>query len=330
MDTEIDRMMFLRRISIIFFVAVCFVVISIAVLLIIMGGGDYGGANSDFAELDGYGEAVTQKIEVESFDTLYFFAEEIRSERTLFTDAIPNLKIVNSDKYYLEITSSQGLIDKLRIENEDNYLTFAFKEECYGNAKGTNRIYKGLYVDCDVFDVTVYAPVSVLLSSAEINLDFDAPKTETLGIVVGGEVREGKVYNIDTEILVCTLNGASDVELSGCAQKGAQLEAKHNSKIDGDDLITPYVKTGVSCQIFGYSYIDGNGFSDYPLLDMGFLITHGIIFLLIISVCGFVMFKYKFEKQKSNIDRFINMVETEGNFLIKPKKTEEKLLQNNE
>ena len=328
MDEKIDRMMLYRRICIIFFVAFCVMLTIIATLLIVMSTSDYRGGNSDFATIEDYGEAVTQKIELEKINTLYFFAEQIARERTLFTDEIPNLKIINSDKYYMEITASRSLADKLSVKNENEKLTISFEEKYYNYVTSGGKEYKGLYVDCDIFDVTVYAPITTLISSAEINLDFDAPKTETLGIAVTGEVREGKIYNIDVEALVCSFSGASTVELIGKAHTGAQLEARHNTKIEGDELITPYASTSVMCQIFGYSYIDGSSFSDYPFIDMGFLITHAVMGLLLLAAIGFVLFNYLLQKQRKELDGLIEKIEKEGNFLNIPKKTDENLLQN--
>ena len=98
MGEEIDRMMLMRRLFIIFLVVLCVLVATVVILLITMGSGDYGGSNSDFNVVDDYGEVVKETVSLEKSDTLYFFSERYKSQRTLFLDATPSLKIVNSDK----------------------------------------------------------------------------------------------------------------------------------------------------------------------------------------------------------------------------------------
>ena len=317
MDQEIDRMMFFRKLSIISFVLICVVAALIAAFLIVMSFGDYNGANSAFARIEDYGKIGTKTVNFEKCDTLYFFSEMDNGERTLFEDEIPKLKIVNSDKNCIEITAGESLLEKLRVEQKGDALSVSFDEDCYNSVNSSKVEYKGLYVETKTFEVTVYAPVKGLISSAEFDLDFEAPKTDKLIISVIGEVRKGSIYNIDTNILYCELNGASNVNVSGRVESVSQFKVRHNSKIDALGLSTPTVYTSSASQVFGLSYIKGENFSDYSFMSLGFFITIGLVTSLIVCICAFSIFRAKFVKQRKELDLYIENVETEGNFLVK-------------
>ena len=330
MDVEIDRMMLLRRISIICLIVLVVAVGVIAATVVLMSTGDYSGANSDFAEIEDYGAAVTKRLKIEKCEYMYFFSEELGGRRTLFTDEIPNLKIVNSDKYLVEVKASQGLIDKLDVSVKDNALMFTFKEEIYNVITRGSSQYKGLYIDCDAFDVTVYAPISRLASSSEINLDFDVAAADLVAIIVSGEVRSGKIYNVNSETLVCSMSGESDIEVSGKVRKTAHFEAFHSSEIDAENLITPKTTATVSSQLFAFSYVDGYEFFESSITSMGFLITVALVLFLIAIAVAYAIFQIKFLKQKKELDLYIEKVETEGKFLDISKKTDENVLQNSD
>lgn len=328
MGEEIDRMMRLKRLTIIFLIAFLVIVAGIICVTVIMGTGDYSGANSDFAELEAYDQSEAREYSLNKFDTLLFFSEAKNNERTLFLDEVPNVKIVNSHKYVVKITTNKSLFEKLNVTIEDEMLSIGFDSKFYNEIERNGRKYGGLYVDCSVFDVTVYAPISTIHSNAEFNLDFEAPKTKTLGIVIGGEIREGKVHNIDTDTLVCSLSGASNVELFGKVSGTSQLEVWHDSKINAEGLKTNTVITNTSCQIFGFSSIVGQDFSDYSFTDMGFLLSVGSVLVAFVAAGLTILFYIKYRKTKKEIDLYIEKVETEGKFLTNTEKTYENLLQN--
>ena len=330
MSEEIDRMMFLRRLCIIFFLILCVLIATTVIIFVVMGSGDYGGENSDFAVVDDYGDIVKKNIDFEKSGTLYFFSEKYKSERTLFLDETPNLKIVNSDKYYLEVSAPNGLIDRLSVEMVEGCLVISFDESLYNTINTERGKYRGLYVNCEVFDVTVYAPINKLYTSAELTLDYEAPKADIMIIDVIGEVVEGRVYNVDARQLVCRLMGASTLEIAGKTTESTHLEAWHNSKILADELKAINISTSVQTQIFGFSYVSGEEFFAYNFIDMGPIITVGLVISMIAAAFLTVLFRVKFVKQRAEIDNFIEKVETEGNFLIKPEKNDENILQNDE
>ncbi len=330
MGEEIDRMMRSRRLSIIFFAVFCLLIIAVVTILIVMGSGDYDGSNSDFAVVDDYGEIVKKSIKFEKSGTLYFFSEIYKAERTLFLDEAPSLKIVNSDKYSLEVTAPAELLDKLCVEMVEGCLVVSFDESMYNEVKRDNGAYKGLYVNCDVFDVTVYAPVERLYTSAELRLDYEGTKSDSMVIDVIGEVIEGRVYNVDTNRLSCRLMGASTLEISGKASEWAHMETWHNSKIYAEELKAPEVTTAVQTQIFGFSYVSGEDLFACNLMDMGVVITMVLIISVAASAFLTVFFGIKFVKQRKELDDYIEKVEAEGNFLIKPEKNDENILQNDE
>lgn len=330
MEKEIDRMMLFRRLSIIFAVVFLVTIAAMVALFIVMGMGDYGGANSDFAVIDDYGEVSTKTVKFEKSNALWFFYEGNRSERTLFLDEVPNLKIVNSEEYYLEVKAPKGLLDKLVVKNTEEGLLMTFGEKYYNAVQSGEKLYYGLYVNCDVFEVVVHAPINRLYSSAEFNLDYDTPKTDLLAIVVGGEVREGKVYNVDATNFLCQLSGASTVEMAGKVSGEIYFEVWHDSKIHAEGLQVndERITTAVQSKIFGFSYISGSTFSAYNLLSWGTMITSIIVFSMFASVFLAILFKILMAKQKKEIDKEIEILEKEANFLNNAQKNDEKILQN--
>lgn len=330
MGEEIDRMMLLRKLSIIFLAAFCLLAVTVVIIFIVMGTGDYSGGNSDFAVIDDYGEVEKKSIKFEKSGTLYFFSENYKGERTLFLDEAPSLKIVNSDKYCLEVTAPKGLSERLSIEMVEGCLVVSFDEEMYNEVKRENGFYKGLYVNCDVFDVTVYAPISRLYTSAELTLDYEGAKTDYMVIDVIGEIIEGRVHNVDASRLSLRTMGASTIEISGEVSEWSHIEAWHNSKVYAEELKSTEITTAVQTQIFGFSYVSGEDLFAFNLMDIGVLITAALVLSLIATALLTVLFWIKFTRLRKELDDYIERVETEGNFLIKPEKNDENILQNGE
>ena len=225
----------------------------------------------------------------------------------------------------------QTLIDKLVVKNTDKGLVVTFEDKYFNEvSRGEHNTYKGLYVNCDIFDVVVYAPISKLYSSAEFNLDFDTPKSELLAVVIGGEIREGRIYNVDAKNLICQLCGESTVELFGKVSNSGHFEVWHNSKIYAEELSVPNATTSVQSQIFGFSYVSGSTFSSYNITNLGSLITIGIMFALTVSLALTVLFSIMFVKKKQHVDEMIVQHKNEIKILSVPQKNDENILQNGE
>lgn len=317
MIQQLKKLIWYKRLFVISIVLLSLVVISVIVISFIMNSSDFDGSNSDYKRIEDYGEKETKSFSFDKFDTLYFFSENYMSQRTIFLDQIPNLKIVNSPKYSVEVSASKTLIEELHITTIENSLVITFKKENYNEILKDGWSYDGLYVDCNEFNVTVYAPISEFYSSTIFNLDFEAPKTNRLAIVMGGEIQEGNIHGIDSNVLICSLRGASTVELAGRVTGQAFLEVRHDSKIHADQLIADDVSTLTSCQMFGFCYISGSTFSDYPFGSLGFLITVGIVLLFIISIVGIIAFRVLFVKQRNKMDTLIAKKNKDNRNLIK-------------
>lgn len=306
----------------------CISVASTVVILVLSGMGDYGGGNAYFSRLESYGEIQTEEFKIDGCSELKFFSTGYNKELTLFRDEVPNLKIVNSDKYTIEVRTTKDLMDKLEVVANDGVAVVAFKYSYYGEVITETGEYQGMYVDCDVFDVTVYAPITVLSSDAEINLEYDTPAADMIRVTMAGEARECKIYNVNAKNFVGTFCGDSDVEISGTVSNYAQFTAKHSSAVDVTQLDLRRVYTAVGCKIFGLSYIKGNGFSDYPFIDVGLILTVIVFFCAIVGAAGFIVFFVMHKKYgKLYLETRERLLEEKNHKMLK---IDENLLQNNE
>lgn len=341
MRREYERMMRLRFFSILSCIALIIVLIAIVAMSVIITTGDYSGVNSDFAEIEDTGSLKTKEYNLGKFENVYLFSENYGKQRTLFTNKIPHLKIVNSDKYQVDIKASKSLLEKLDIKIIENSLVVTFDNKYYADVVREGRTYRGLFVECEGFEVTVYAPVTLLTTDAEITLDYQAPKTNTLITRINGEVREGRIYDIDCDYLNVAFCGMSNVTLEGIAHNRADIVARHNSKIEAQGLKCSNVSASVTCQLFGFSYVNyrlsqenGNGSVEYrdmresSFTESGFVVTIFVIMLSVLFAALFIIFRVKFFKQKKAIDEYIEKAKSEEKYLKIPEKKEENVLQN--
>ena len=321
LEHEFVIMMRRRRIAIFFAVLFVLSIGAIIGTLVFMNSGDYSGSNENFGVLSARDGKESKTYVLQEFNDVYFFSQDFASELTLFTDAIPNLKIVNSDKYTVEVKSNKQVLDNLQVFNEENgKLIFGFDKELYGVLSGDNGYYRGLYVECDLFEVTINAPVDHFRTHAEINLDFDAPKSDTLVIDVDGEIRQGTVKNIDSLNLVASFCGNTNITMSGTVSKMSDITARHNSKVDAEELKCPKLYSLVTCQIFGFSYINQGDESHYSITGAGFVIALLLILLPIACVVMFVLFWKKFLKSRKHMDMLIEKERSEQRILKIPPK----------
>lgn len=330
MRREVERMMRLRRISIVFAVLGAIVLVAMAAMGIISTIGDYSGVNDEFAEIETEAQVGTKSFNIQPADKLLFFSEGVRNERTLFLNSIPNLTIHNSDKYYVEVTANKDLLDKLEVTTVEDQIRFSFQKKYYNPVTANGRDYRGLFVDCTQFDVHVYAPITEFYTSAEINLEYNAPKCETLAISVIGEIRDGRVYGVDSNALVAGFCGASNVSFEGEVSGHSVIEVMHNSRIDASMLKTKSLSTSVSCQIYGFSYVIGQDVAEYSFTKAGFVLTVVSVVLALLFATLFIITRIMFFKQKEEIDRYVEKRKEEERYLKIPEKTEENLLQKEE
>ena len=313
MKNKVRAMLRTRILSIVCIVVFCFFLLVTIGLAVFMNTGDYRGKNKDFAKISTIGNVETKSFDFEEFERLFFFSETYRNEKCIFTDQIPTLKIVNSDEYRVEVTTNSELLDLLDLQAAEKALYFTFLPENFNNIQKSNKAYKGLYVSCDTFEVTVYAPVCELRSHTEFNLDYQAPEAKSILLMVDGEIRNGKIYDVKSSYFGINACGNSNITVSGEATSTIELVAHHNSKIDVTDLNGPIAYMAAYCQFFGSSYIKHPGGTFFPYTNIGFLLTVFVIFILVVSLVGFVVFLILFFKLKAEVDLLIAEYERNPN-----------------
>ncbi len=307
LERRVRGMLRLRICSIVSLAAFCVFLAILIGVIVVINTGDYNGHNSQFAKIEATQNVEAKSFTVDSFDTLLFFSQELRNERTLFTDEMPRLTVVNSDKYIIEVRANKDLLDKLDIFTEGNSLHFGFKTENYNDVKRSNKSYKGLFVDCSQFDVTVYAPISKLKSNAELDLDFQACKTSELVIIVDGEIRNGKIYDVDSSYFGLSASGNSNVNVSGNVSNHSEIIAQHNSKIDATLLDCAKIQRAAYCQLFGLSYVRDFEGMHIPFTNVGFLLTVFLTAMPILSIIAFVVFRIWFFYRRKEADALIEL-----------------------
>ncbi|MBO5286601.1 MAG: DUF2807 domain-containing protein [Clostridia bacterium] len=216
----------------------------------------YANVREKFAVLEATGEDSNLKSKLSEFHAVDLFSYEKGKTVVEFENAIPNLKIVNSESYSVEIASQADLIDKLDVYVSNGVLYIDFKPECY------NSIYSFTYreshncvrVNCSQLDVTVYAPIYELYSSAELSLDYDAPKTKLIKFFARGTVNDGKIYNIDADRLYVSVAGSSTLNVTGKAED-AEIIALSEARVNATGLNVEDISGRVENKMFSWCYV---------------------------------------------------------------------------
>lgn len=307
MEKRVRGMLRLRLFSIISLVLFCVFLAILIGVIVVINTGDYNGHNKQFAKIEATQDVGSKSFTVDSFDTLLFFSQELRKERTLFTNEIPKLTVVNSSENRVEVKANHDLLDRLDVFTEKNSLNFGFSADCYNDVKRNNKSYKGLFVDCNQFEVTVYANVSKLKSDAEINLDFQGGDVNELVIIVDGEIRSGKIYDINSTYFGLSASGNSNVSVSGSVSNHAEFIALHNSKIDASALNCSKINKAASCQVFGLSYVRDSQGTLIPFTGIGFLLTVFLVAMPVLLLIAFVVFRIWFVFRRKEADILIEM-----------------------
>ncbi len=274
----------MKKIRIIIF-AILFI-ISITVLTLIYFSSNYESIDSEYAVSVFEQDVVTHQFEFPEFEMLYFFNDidplTSFSKKTRILGATPKLQIINSDEYRIEIKTNADVFDVLKIATSDslndnrNTLVITFSDECYVpvHADDTDYDYDtGLYVDFDVFEVTVYAPISSLSVDSEVILDYQAPKCKKMYVAFSYEGTKANIYNIDTEEFTLYCSGTSDITLSGNVKGESKISVWHETKVNANNLNTGTKDFDISSSVlFGLSYIKHNGILSLNLFENCFQI----------------------------------------------------------
>lgn len=230
--------------------------------------------DEEYAVLTANDTVVIQTYPIDHCDSIYFFADT-QGKRTLFIKEIPNVKIVNDEEYYLELTTNKSIHDAMAISDKDGILVIDIQDTYYNRVhedNSSNDYDYGLYVDCTVFDITIHAPISVFLTNTQNVLDFDVASAVSTFIDFSFEGTQANIYNIDTQDLTFYCSGSSDVSLRGSVSDEALIKIWHNTHVDATELITNQTETFVSNEAFGISYIRLDDSTKYSL-DFGMLLA---------------------------------------------------------
>lgn len=197
-------------------------------------------------------------------------------KRTLFSSAIPEIRIVNDETYYVELTANSSVHDAISIVVEDGILDIDFKDDYYHRVHEDDTSYdydSGLYVDCTAFSMTVHAPISKFRTDTQTKLDFDVAKADEVILSFSFEGTQADIYNIDANTLHFYCSGTSDVTLSGAASSESTIKVWHNTRVDARKLSAGFWDIFVSNQPLGISYVIHDFTAEFDLFDFGTFFT---------------------------------------------------------
>ena len=294
---------------------VCIVIVSLCLLLSLALSAMYGifaakviadnkrtDPDPQYAMFVADGDVVTKRYDLEAASVLKFFdISSIHVKRTRFTQAVPQLKIINDTEYFLEVTANRQLHDILEISSTKKQLEIGFREDVY------NRVYYeydsyydlGLYVDCDILDVVVHAPVSELDIGADLVLDFEAPKSKELSVSISSDNAQGRIYNIDAKQLTVNCSGSTRLKLSGTVSIVADMTLYHDSHVDARDLTAQSVTSWVSRGLGGFSYILAEKWYDCNFSIL--CLTNTCTFLAVVMPLLWVLLEVKLIRKRRKL-----------------------------
>lgn len=285
-------------------------IISITVLTLIYYSNNEESIDPEYAVSVFEQDIVTHQFEFSKFEKLYFLNDidplTSFSKKTRMLGATPKLQIINSDEYRVEIKANADVFDSLKIATSDSSnderstLIITFSDDCYVPVHTDDTSYDydtGLYIDFDVFEVTVYAPISSLSVDSEVILDYQAPMCEKMYVDFSYEGTTANIYDINTEDFTLYCSGTSDITLSGKVKGESRISVWHETKVNANDFDTDtkdfYVSSSV---LFGLSYIKYNGILYLDILENSFgLILAAILYLppIIWLICLISCFRKK-------------------------------------
>ena len=246
--------------------------------------------DTEYAILTANDEVITQIYPIDHCDSLWFFHASFSNgnKRTLFINAIPDIKIINDEKYYIELNTNKSIHDVISISVEDRILDIDLQDNCYNSVHEEDTSYdydSGLYVDCTAFDITVHAPIGIFRTNTQTILDFDVAKSDKTIIDFSFEGTQANIYNIDTKKLWFNCSGSSNVILSGSASVEATLMVWHDTRVDATELNADFSGNFVSNRPFGISYIKHDGITQFNPFDLGSILSVALIGFPILWLC---------------------------------------------
>ena len=234
----------------------CFLLVRLALI------NTAGTIDPEFATIVFDSEIEKRNFKFEEFSTLYFLNDHDPltkfSKKTRILGSTPNLNIINSEDYRVEVTANSDVFEKLKIGQKDDTLVITLSDDCYVPVHVDDHEYAydtGLYATFGMFEVTVYAPIDTLAVDSTVSLDYQAPKCEKTYIRFSFDGTEAKIYDIDTKNLELYCKGDSHLNISGNVENSAKIMALHNTQVDASELTSKYTDFFVSSYVLGNSYI---------------------------------------------------------------------------
>ena len=232
----------------------------------------------EYAVFTANDEVITQTYPIDQCDSLWFFHSSASTgeKRTLFINAIPEVRIINDESYYIQLTTNQSVHDVISIDVRDSILDIDIQDDCHNSVYVDDTSYDydhGLYVDCSEFVIMIYAPISKFYTNTQSILEFDVAKADNVSLCFSFEGTKANIYNIDANSLYFTCSGDSDVMIRGSVSEEATLKIWHNTHVDARNLIANAWDVFVSNQPLGISYILRSFGIDMSPFDLGWCLS---------------------------------------------------------
>lgn len=232
----------------------------------------------DYPDFVAHGEIKTKSFDIDGANRLdiyhpfTFIEDTSMCNYTDFTNAIPNVKIINDTDYTVEITANAELIDKMNVVVENNIAYISCSYDIYSIMPEDvwSDEYLGVDIDCTKIDIIVHAPISVLDSDVPMCFDFDVAPADRVYISVYDS--SGTAYNIDTKKLKLAADGSSDVTLSGKVSERAELMPFHDTHVNAWSLDAKFSLIYPSRTFGGSTYVLSRGLF-LPVFDITIIIT---------------------------------------------------------
>lgn len=283
-------------------IALCLVTSLLLLWLFLPAAGETA-LDSEYAVFRANDEIITQRYPIDPCDSLWFFYAGYSNgnKRTVFIHAIPHIKIINDETYYIELCTNKSIHDVMSISIEDRNLDIDLQDYCYNSVYEEDTSYdydSGLYVDCTAFDITIHAPIHDFRTDTQTILDFDVAKANKTFLEFAYEGTQANIYNIDTKDLFFSCSGSSDVTLSGSVSNEATLMVWHDTRVDATALHASFSGNYVSNRPFGISYIKHDGITEFNPFDLGSILSLALIGFPILWFCLCVKYVRRLFMQK--------------------------------
>lgn len=211
--------------------------------------------DKEWAYYTASGEVVTKRYDIPK-ESEYFSIFDEMDYDTRFANAIPSVKVVNDEQYYVELTTNSSLFDVLSIGPKYNNGFYIDCKEEYYNEDHYFGTYYGLYVDCTQLDIVIHAPVSHLEIGTDAVVDCQLAPAEKVSVDL--EYATGKIYGIDAEDFSFSVSGKSRLTVSGSVSGETDANVFHDSRIDARELYTEKYDIYLTRGIYGFSYLKTN------------------------------------------------------------------------